>query len=584
MLYHNIINNVEADLNKMLSTPTFARFLEKRIIVDPGARGQSLMTRDAQQPLTMLMCVAALVLLIACANIANLLLVRAAARSSEMAVRLSLGASRAQLISQLLIESCVLAGLGGAAGLLIARWTLATAAGLLPAQMAAVVPPGIDIRMLLTASLLSLGTGLLFGLFPALHSTRPDLAPVLKGHSGQPSGAKTAKRFRLTLATAQIALSMALLVAAGLFTRSLYNVSRVELGLRTDRLVTFSITPQMNGYTIERSHALFQRIEEELTRQPGVTAVSGSLVPTLAGVSWGTDVAVEGFKSGPDINSNSRYNAVGADYFATMGMPLVAGRDFTTADRQGAPLVAIVNESFARKFNLGTDVVGKRMGWQRGGGSPLDTEIVAVVKDAKYSEVKGNVPALFFLPYRQDHTVGALTFYIRTSFEPESVLTSVRDVVSRLDPNLPVDNLRTMDRQVQENVSIDRFLMILSASFAALATLLAAVGLYGVLAYTVAQRTREIGLRMALGAAPGNVRRMILRQVGIMTAIGSFIGLTAGLWITSATKSQLFQMEGPDVGVFAAASVLLSGVAIAAGLVPAHRASRVDPMTALRHE
>ena len=224
------------------------------------------------------------------------------------------------------------------------------------------------------------------------------------------------------------------------------------------------------------------------------------------------------------------------------------------------------------------------MGSQRGGSSPLDTEIIAIVKDAKYAEVKGNVPALFFVPYLQDNTVGSLTFYVRTSFEPEPLIAAVRGVVARLDANLPVDNLRTMERQVQENISIDRLLTILSASFAVLATLLAAVGLYGVLAYSVAQRTREIGLRLALGAAPANVRRMILRQVGLMTLIGGFIGLTAGLWIASVAKNQLFQMEGPNVGVFAAAAILLGCVAIAAGLVPAHHASRVDPMTALRYE
>ena len=392
VLYHNIVNNVEADLNRGLSEQTFARFLAKPILVEPGARGQSLMIRDTRQPMTLLMAVAGLVLVIACANIANLLLVRAAARASEMAVRLSLGANRSHLITQLLVESCLLAAIGGAAGLLVARWTLGAVSTLLPAQMAAIVPPGIDGRMLLTATVLSLGTGLLFGLFPALHASRPDLAPVLKGHSGQPSGAKTAKRFRLTLATAQIALSMALLVGAGLFTRSLYNVSRVELGVRTDKLVTFSVTPQMNGYSIERSRALFERLETDLSGLPGVTAVSASLVPTLSGVSWGTDVAVEGFKYGPDINSNSRYNAVGAGYFATMGMPLLAGREFTAADRLGAPQVAIVNESFTKKFNLGTNAVGKRMGSQRGGSSPLDTEIIAIVKDAKYAEVKGNVP------------------------------------------------------------------------------------------------------------------------------------------------------------------------------------------------
>ena len=421
--------------------------------------------------------------------------------------------------------------MGGIAGLLVARWTLNAMASILPEREAMLIPVELSATMAAFAAAVTLGTGLLFGLFPALHSTRPDVLPALKGQSGQPAGARSARRFRNTLATAQIALSMALLVAAGLFTKSLYNVARTDLGLDVRNLVTFTISPELNAYTVERARVLFDRLEQELAAQPGVNSVSAALVPALGGSNWGTDVAVQGFKSGPDIDSNSRYNEIGPAYFRTMGIPLIAGREFVAADTRGAPKVAIVNEAFTRKFNLGRDAVGKRM--TSGGGTELDTEIVGLVKDAKYSEVKGEVPPLFFSPHRQDERLGYLTFVVRTSVEAESFLPSVRRVVASLDPNLPIDNLRTMEEQARANVYLDRFISMLSAAFAVLATVLAAVGLYGVLAYTVTQRTREIGLRMALGAAPGRVRTMILRQTAIMLIIGGFIGLTAAIWIGS---------------------------------------------------
>ncbi len=579
--YKNIINQVEVPLQRGMSDQTMAKFKAKEAGVEPGARGQTSVRSEAQDPLRMLLGVTALVLIIACANIANLLLARAAGRANEMAVRLSLGAKRIQLIRQLLVEACLMAILGGVAGLVVAKWTLGAMASLLPADLAPLIPIGLDATALVFAAALAIGTGILFGLFPALHSTRPDLLPTLKGHSGQPGGARAAARFRTSLATAQIALSMALLVAAGLFAKSLYNVARTDLGLNADRIVTFAISPQLNKYTAARSQVLFEQLEDGLGRQPGVTGVTAGMVPLLAGSNWGTSVNVQGFESGPDVDSHSNFNEIGPDYFRTVGIRVLSGREFTRADTEGAPKVAIVNEAFAKKFNLGSDAVGKRMS---DSGGKLDVEIVGLVQNAKYSEVKGEVPPQFFRPYRQDSRLGFITFYVKTSVEPESLIATVRKVVADLDPNLPIENLRTLEQQAKENVFLDRFISFLSTAFATLATLLAAVGLYGVLAYTVSQRTREIGLRMALGAAPGRVRRMVMRQVGIMVLIGGFIGLTAAIWIGSIAQEQLYQMKGHDPGVMTGAAILLAAVALLAGLIPAHRASRVDPMTALRYE
>jgi len=581
--YRAIINDVEAPLQKGMSDQTMARFRARLVGVDPGARGQSSVDREARTPLYTLLAVTGLVLLIACANIANLLLARAAARSSEMAIRLSLGATRWQLIGQLLIESIVLAIFGGLAGMLVSRWTLDLIFAMLPSEAANTLQVRIDGTVLLFAAAVTIGTGLLFGIFPAWHSTRPNLLTTLKGQAGQPGGGRSAQWFRATLATAQIAISMALLVCAGLFTRSLMNVSRVELGINIEQLATFGVSPELNGYTAARSKQLFERLEDELAAQPGVTSVSAALVPALGGSNWGTDVAVEGFKADPDTDTNSRFNEVAPQYFKTMGIPLLSGRDFTRADKLGGPRVAIINQSFAKKFNLGTNAVGKRMGTD-GQNAKLDIEIVGFVKDAKYSEVKDTIPPLFFQPYRQDDNIGSMTFYVRSAGAPEQVVQAIQRVVKTVDPNLPVENLRTMKQQVRDNVFLDRMISTMSAGFAVLATLLAAVGLYGVLAYTVAQRTREIGLRMALGAAPNRVRAMVLRQVGVMTLIGATIGLITALWAGRLATALLYQMEGHDPVVLAVSVVLLGLVALGAGFIPAHRASRVDPMLALRYE
>lgn len=579
--YQSIINNVEAPLQKGMSEQTMQRFRAKQLLLKSGSHGQSVVSREVEMPLRLLLSVTGFVLIIACANVANLMLARSAARASEMAVRLSVGATRLQLIRQLLTESILLAAVSGAAGILVARWTMDLIEWLLPAEIAATMQYRLEIPALIFAAVITLGAGLLFGLFPALHSTRPDLVTALKDQAGQPSGARAAARFRSGLATAQIALSLALLVSAGLFIRSLVNISRVNLGIKADNVVTFGISPILNGYTTERSLQLFERLEDEIAAIPGVTAVSSSLVPLLAGSSWANDVSVQGYKAGPDTNVIAGYNATGPGYFKTLGIPLLSGREFTRSDLKSAPKVAIINEAFAAKFNLGRDAVGKRIG-NRGG--ELDTEIVGLVRNARYQSVREEVPPMFFRPYRQEEQTGYLTFYAATALVPEQLIPQLARVVARLDPNLPVENMRTMPQQVRENVFLDRMIGVLSSAFACLATLLAAVGLYGVLAYTVAQRTREIGLRMALGAAPGQVRAMVLRQVGLMTTVGGAIGLGLAVVLGRFAESVLYQLKGADPAVMVSAVAALALVSLAAGLIPARRAARVDPMHALRHE
>ncbi len=581
--YGAILNDVEAPLQEGMSEQTLARFRTREVGLAEGDRGQSGVDEDAQAPLLLLLGVTAFVLIIACSNIANLLLARGATRAAEMGVRLSLGANRGQLIGQLLLEACLLASLGAAAGLLVARWTLAVFVSFLPAQAVAAFPKALDTPAFLFVGVLALGTGVLFGLVPAWQSTRPDLIATVKQHAGHSSGSRSAARFRTSLATVQIGLSMVLLVSAGLFTKSLYNVSRVELGLDIDELVTFSVSPNLNGYTPEQSLAFFARLEDELGTVPGATRVAASRVPLLAGSNWGNSVRVEGFDAGPDTDTESRFNEVGSGYFRAMGMPLLAGREFTLADAGDAPKVAIVNQRFAEKFNLGQDAVGK---WMSSGGrdAELDTQIIGLAPDAKYSEVKGEIPPLFFRPYRQNSNVGSMNFYVRAATRGDQLLSALPRVVSRLDPNLPVEDLRTMDAQVRDNVFIDRTIGVLSAAFAVLATLLAAVGLYGVLAYSVAQRTREIGLRMALGADSRAVRALVMRQVTRMTLIGGVAGLAAAVGLGRVTRSLLFELQASDPMVMLGSAVALTLVALGAGAVPARRASRIEPMVALRHD
>jgi predicted permease len=581
-VYRPLLADVEAPLQSGMSDPTMERFLAKEVLLADGYRGQSSFHSEATTPLLLLFGVTGVVLLIACANIANLLLARGASRGMEMGVRLALGSGRMRVVAQLLTEAVVLAVMGGIASLAVAFLSLKALAALMPPETSSTLAFHIQPQVVGFTALVAVGTGLLFGLYPALHSTRSDLISVIRAGSGQILGHRQAARFRAALVTFQIALATTLLISAGLFLKSLANVAQVDLGVSVEHVVTFRIAPQRSGYDSTRANLLFAEVERELAQLPGVTAVASSMVPLLSGNNWGTDVHVQGFPEGPDVDNNSRLNLVGPGYFAALGVPLLAGREFTPADEVGSPKVVVVNEAFAKKFNLGQHAVGTFM--SSGSRDSLNTKIIGVIPDIKYADVKDPAPPLFYSAWRQNGNVPFISYYVRTARQPEQMLRDIPVMMKRIAATVPIRDLKTMSQQIRENVFLDRMISILAAAFGTLATLLAAVGLYGVLAYSVQQRTREIGVRMSLGANASHVRAMVIRQVAGMLVLGGVIGTAGALGVGRAMRSLLYGLEGHDPVVFGLSLVVLVLVALGAGYLPARRASRIDPNHALRYE
>jgi predicted permease len=581
--YQPIVREVEAPLQQNMSEQTMARFKARAIGLEPGARGQSAIHNEAWTPLVALLSLTGVVLLIACANVANLLLARAAGRTTEIAVRLAVGAGRRHLIGQLLLEACVLSVLGGLAGIAVAYGTVSLLTSMMPGEGVRVFSFTLNGPVLLFMTVVSVGTGVIFGLYPAVHGTRPDLAVALRAQSGQPGGPRAAARFRAALVTTQMALSVTLLIVAGLLTKSLANIANVQLGLNPDHILMFSVAPRLNGYEPAQTRQLLDRTREGLTALPGVTGVTTSSVALLAGNNWGSSVTVEGFHAGPDTDVGTAVNYIGPNFFRTMEGRLLAGREFAATDTLDSPRVAIVNEAFAKKFGLGRAAVGKRLAMDSM-ATTLDIQIVGLAADMKYSEVKDEIPPQLYLAVWQDRNLSAANFYVRSSVDSASLIPAVRDVVARLDRNLPLVRMRPMDVHIRDNVFEDRIVSRLSAAFALLATLLASIGLYGVLSYTVAQRTREFGLRMALGAAPGRVRRQVFRQVLWMVGVGAVVGLALALGAGQFLASLLFKTDAFDPAIVIAAVVAITGIALGAGMLPAVRASRIDPMKALRYE
>lgn len=580
-IYGPIVREVEVPLNGALDAATLAEFAARRIELMPGARGQSEAARHAALPLAMLLGAASLVLVVACLNIANLLLARGATRAGEIALRASIGASRARLVRQLLVEAALLGVMGAMVSLPLASATLALLAPSLPLPGAQSFAVGLDGATLRYTALAALATTALFGILPALQLAHVQPIAMLRSATGA-SSSRVAARFRNVLAVAQVAVSMAALVLAGLFLRSLLNLQRVELGMAVEQVVTFGIAPERNGYPPERSAQLYDQLEAELAAIPGVQSVASSVVPLLAHDEWSSTISIQGRADLPEEERAVPYNEIGVGYFRTLGIPLLTGRDFERTDAPGAPKVAIVNRRFVERFGLGPEPVGKRMAY--GDQAELDIEIVGVVGDSKYDDLRGETPAQFFLPRRQDPALGSMGFYLRSAGAPEPVLAAVQAAVAKFDPGLPVEGLRTMPQQLDVLLDADRFVGTLAVAFALLATLLAALGLYGVLNYMLAQRTREIGLRLALGAAPRRLRRMVLGQVGRMTLIGGALGLVAALGVGRAANSVLYGLEGHDPMVLLAACVVLAVVALLASWLPVRRVGQVDPMAALRHD
>lgn len=583
--YGAILRDVEVAIQEDRGAAARARFLALPLRVAPGARGQTRVHSDGVTPLAVLLVTSGLVVLVACANVANLLLARGAARRGEMALRESLGATRGRLVRLVLAESLVLAAAGGAAGVLVARPALAALVRRLPEEVAGGVDPHVDPWLLATTVALALGTGLVFGLYPALHATRGSLVGAMRGGAGQIAGAsRTARRFRAGLAAGQVALALALLGTAGLLARTLVNLGRERLGVTAERVVTFVVAPERGGMSGTRAHALFDRLEATLRAQPGVTGVAAARLGLLRDSESGFNVSVEGYRHVPGADEDAQTDWVTPGFFRTLGASLRAGREFGPGDRAGAPGVVVVNEAFVRRFNLGAGAVGKRIALGAGDGIPLDREIVGVVADVKYSRVRGPVPPVFYQPARGDTTVGRFVFYARTAGDPAALERAVPGLVRALDAGVPVEELRTLPAQARASTAIDRLVATLAGGFALLATLLAAVGLYGVLAYAVAQRTREIGVRMALGATGAAVRRLVLADVGRLFVVGSVVGLLGALAFGRAARSLLYGVGPADPVALLGAAALLAAVAWAAGAVPAARAARVAPTRALRGE
>jgi predicted permease len=575
--YRAIIRDVEVPLQEGLSPENLAQFAARTLQLESGARGQSTLLAEAQPPLLLLLAVTGLVLVIACINVANLVLARVASRSRELATRLSIGASRGRVVAQLLTESTVLACVAAVASLGIAQWTLA----LIHYVLQEALPITLGAWDILVAAGLAIAAGLATGVYPAVYAARCDSMAVLKTQSGQTGGGRGTSRMRIVLSTAQMAASMVLLVLAGLFTASLANIYRADPGMQTDGIVTFTVAPQRNGYTSERSVAFFDRVEQELALLPGVTMVSASTTPLMAGDNRRTSMRVEGMEGSAEAQ-DALYDEVGAGYFRTLGIPIVAGREFTATDVAGSPMVAVVNAAFVKQFGLGPNAVGKRMSR---GARTLEIEIVGVAADAKHNNLQDAVAPMFFLSARQsERRPGFRAFFVRTSMPEADALPAIRRAVTRLDANLPIEKLQTMSESMRGAARRQRLMGIMTGAFAAIATLVAGIGLYGVVAYGVAQRTPEIGLRMALGATSAGVRWMVLKQVGVIAAIGAGIGLAAALAVGRAARTMLFGLQFHDAAVLAGAIGGLALVTLAAGLVPASRAARVDPMKALKYE
>ena len=556
--------------------------------VDPQAYTQLLSVA------ALLLAVVAIVLLIACANVANLLLARASARRKEIAIRLAMGASRSRLVRQLLTESLLLSLGGGVVGLLFALWTIDLLKSATPPDgiFSFTLDYKLDGRVLAFTFLLSLATGVIFGLAPALQASRPDLVPALKDEA---SAAAQGRRLSLrsALVVAQVALSLVLLIGAGLFLRSLNNAQSIDPGFNADKILDAQLNINLLRYTKAQGREFYRQVIERIEALPGVESASLARVVPMSGAGRTSSFLIQGQPgpdnvsrsegTGPDVDNQYTVNTnvIGLKYFSTMGIPLLRGRDFTPQDNEGAPLAAIVNEAFARRYFDGEEALGKRLSF-RGAQGPW-AEIVGVARDIKYRTL-GEIPRpSVYVPLPQNHETG-MALHVRTIGDPVSVAGAVRREVQALDQNLPVTNLQPMSAVLGSSLFAARMGAVLLAIFGLLALLLAAVGLYGVMSYTVARRTREIGIRMALGAQTGNVLRLVLKEGMVLVGGGVAAGLIAAAAVTRLLASFLYGVSPLDAATFAAIPLVLALAALLATYLPARRAAKVDPMIALRYE
>ena len=560
------------------------RILNQTIRVTPAAQGLNELRRQWQAPLLVLSAMTGMVLLIACANVANLLLAKSAARQREIAVRLAMGATRAHLIRQSLVESMLLALMGGLLGILISRFATQGLLGLLPADATGGWLSGsLDGRLIAYGFAVSVLTGIVFGLVPAWGAARSQIAPALKEQSSGLSAGGAQGQVRRVLVAAQIGLSLLLLIAAGLFTRSLYNLLTQNVGFEPDRLITFSVDPSLNGYGRERRLAFFRDLRERLSELGGVRSVASSELAPFGGSSWGSGVKAPGTRAATDRYVSVQENAVSPGYFATLGSRLLSGREFTTADTAAAHKVAIVSRTLAQYLFQNENPIGRHL---IVGADSANIEIVGVVADSQYAGVRDAPERFVYAPYEQqdDEFTRQASFFVRTRGQERAVMNAISAAVKQMDANIPVQRLQTMNQLIRDSVRTDRLLAILAVAFGILAAMLAAIGLYGTISYAVTRRTREFGIRIALGAVRSRILKLVLLEVGSMLAVGVGAGLPVSYALARLVESQLFGIRAHDPLVLAGALVVTSFVAMAAGLIPGARAMRIEPVRALKHE
>jgi predicted permease len=559
------------------------RFMNGTIHVEPAAAGYSQLRNNFSTALIVLMCMVGVVLLIACANVANLLIARAVARQKEIAVRLSVGASRAQLIRQLLVESLALSISGAICGVFLAIWITRALLSLIPSEgNPLLLKPAPDLRILLFTLCLTFVTSLIFGLVPALKASRLDLWSTLKDAVGAIAGSGGSVAVRKGLVCVQVALSFLLLFGAGLFVRSLQNLKSTSTGFKEiDTIVKFRVSPALNGYQRERVMQFYVDLLANIRALTGVKSASYASNQLLAGGTSDTYMAVEGYQAKDGENMQAFMNYLSPGYFDSMGVPLLEGRDFDRRDIKRDANVAIVNRKFAEHFFKDKSPVGRHLNEGGAPGAKLDIEIIGVVENSLYDGPRGGIRRQVFMPY---YSNGSAAFYVRSSASPESLYAALRSEVKELDSSMPVFQMQTLESQLNDTLLTERLIAMLSAGFGGLATLLACVGLYGVMAFAVARRTKEIGVRMALGAHAGSVLWLVMREVLLLLGIGLAIGVPTAIALGRFVANQLYDVKAQDPWIAALAVVLLAGVAGLAGFVPARRASRTDPLIALRYE
>ena len=565
----------------------------KFVEFEPAAHGSSFLRQRFAEPLQVLMAVVAMVMLIACANIASLLLAKASARQKEIAIRLSLGSSRRRIIRQLLTESLMLSIMGCVVGIFFAVFArdLTVTLGANSAQASGMAMPW-DFRLIAFLATICVLTALLFGIMPALRATRVDPNEVLK--SSQATDKAGRLPYGRILATGQLALSLALVAGSGLFLATLHNLYEIDLGFHTENLLMASLDPGLIGFDDDRTRSVYVQLLHDLSALPSVSSASLTNEPLLSSRAHLTNAKVPGYVAKPGEDPANAWTLtynVGPRYFETVRMPLIAGRDFGESDNESAPAVVIVNEALAKHYFPGTNPIGRKIQlssiFKAGTGDANEGEIVGLVRNAHYFTVTDEYQAGIFVPLLQLKSTdfsSRQTLLVRTNQNPASLAGDVRAVARRIDPNLPLFDLRSMTSQLDRSLSQPRLMAVFSSFFGFLALTLSAIGLYGVLAYGVNKRKGEIGIRMALGANRSSILKLILEETASLVAIGVAAGLALAWAASRLAKSMLYGLSPHDSRVFAVSALLLVVVALFAALLPARRAVRVDPMVALRYE